>query len=249
MDVELDGRTALVTGAASGIGEACARRLAAAGAKVTVVDLDGEGAERVAGELGGTPVTADLTDPAGLDGLELAADVLVNNAGFQHVAPVEEFPPERFAAMLALMVEAPFRLARAVLPGMYERGWGRVVNISSVHGLRASPYKSGYVAAKHGLEGLSKVLALEGGPRGVTSNCVCPAYVRTPLVENQIADQARIHGISEAEVVEKIMLTEPAIKRLLEPDEVADAVLWLCSPAAAFVNGTSLVLDGGWTAR
>jgi 3-hydroxybutyrate dehydrogenase len=165
------------------------------------------------------------------------------------VAPVEEFPPERFAAMLTLMVETPFRLARAVLPGMYDRGWGRVVNISSVHGLRASPYKSAYVAAKHGLEGLSKVLALEGGPRGVTSNCICPAYVRTPLVENQIADQARIHGISESEVVEKIMLTEPAIKRLLEPTEVADALLYLCSPAAAFVNGTSLILDGGWTAR
>jgi 3-hydroxybutyrate dehydrogenase len=249
MDVQLDGRMALVTGAASGIGEACARRLAAAGAKVTVVDRDGEGAERVAGELGGTPVTADLTDPASLDGVDLAADILVNNAGFQHVAPVEEFPPERFAAMLALMVEAPFRLARAVLPGMYERGWGRIVNISSVHGLRASPYKSAYVAAKHGLEGLSKVLALEAGPRGVTSNCICPAYVRTPLVENQIADQARIHGISESEVVEKIMLTEPVIKRLLEPDEVADAVLFLCSDAASFVNGSSLVLDGGWTAR
>jgi 3-hydroxybutyrate dehydrogenase len=249
MDVDLDGRTAIVTGGASGIGEACARALAGAGARVTIVDRDGQGAERVAGELGGTPVTADLTDPAGLDGLDLEAAVLVNNAGFQHVAPVEEFPPERFAAMLALMVEAPFRLARAVLPGMYERGWGRVVNISSVHGLRASPYKSAYVAAKHGLEGLSKVIALEGGPRGVTSNCICPAYVRTPLVENQIADQARIHGIFESEVVEKIMLTEPAIKRLLEPDEVADALLYLCSPAATFVNGTSLILDGGWTAR
>ena len=234
MDVDLGGRTAIVTGGASGIGEACARRLAAAGARVTVVDRDGDGAARVAGELGGVAV---------------AADVLVNNAGFQHVAPVEEFPPERFAAMLALMVEAPFRLARAVLPGMYERGWGRIVNISSVHGLRASPYKSAYVAAKHGLEGLSKVLALEGGPRGVTSNCICPAYVRTPLVEGQIADQARIHGISESEVIEQVMLTEPAIKRLLEPDEVADALLYLCSPAAAFVNGTSLVLDGGWTAR
>jgi 3-hydroxybutyrate dehydrogenase len=249
MDVDLDGRTAIVTGGASGIGEACARALAGAGARVTVVDRDGEGAKRVADELGGTPVTADLTDPASLDGVELAADVLVNNAGFQHVAPVEEFPPERFAAMLALMVDAPFRLARAVLPGMYERGWGRVVNISSVHGLRASPYKSAYVAAKHGLEGLSKVIALEGGPRGVTSNCVCPAYVRTPLVENQIADQARIHGISESEVVERIMLTEPVIKRLLEPAEVADTVLFLCSGAAAFVNGTSLILDGGWTAR
>jgi 3-hydroxybutyrate dehydrogenase len=249
MDVDLDGRTAIVTGGASGIGEACARALAGSGARVTVIDRDADGAERVAGELGGTPVTADLSEPATLDGLALEADVLVNNAGFQHVAPVEEFPPERFTAMLALMVEAPFRLARAVLPGMYERGWGRVVNISSVHGLRASPYKSAYVAAKHGLEGLSKVLALEGGPRGVTSNCICPAYVRTPLVENQIADQARIHGISESEVIEKVMLTEPAIKRLLEPSEVADALLFLCSDAAAFVNGTSLILDGGWTAR
>jgi 3-hydroxybutyrate dehydrogenase len=175
--------------------------------------------------------------------------VLVNNAGFQHVAPVEEFPPERFAAMVAVMLEAPFRLARAVLPGMYRRGWGRVINVSSVHGLRASPYKSAYVAAKHGLEGLSKVIALEGGPRGVTSNCICPAYVRTPLVEGQIADQARIHGISEAEVVQRVMLTEPAIKRLIEPEEVAEVALFLCSPAAAFVNGASLALDGGWTAR
>jgi 3-hydroxybutyrate dehydrogenase len=249
MDVDLSGRTAIVTGGASGIGEACARRLADAGATVTVLDLDAKGAERVANDLGGTAVAADLTDPAAVDGLDLTADVLVNNAGFQHVAPVEEFPPERFAAMLTLMVETPFRLARAILPGMYERGWGRIVNISSVHGLRASPYKSAYVAAKHGLEGLSKVLALEGGPRGVTSNCICPAYVRTPLVENQIADQARIHNISESEVIERVMLTEPAIKRLLEPDEVADALLYLCSPAATFINGTSLILDGGWTAR
>jgi 3-hydroxybutyrate dehydrogenase len=249
MSVDLDGRTALVTGAASGIGEACARGLAAAGAKVTVLDVDREGVERVAGQVGGVPVVADLAAPQEWASLDLAADVLVNNAGFQHVAPVEEFPPERFAAMVAVMLEAPFRLARAVLPGMYRRGWGRVINVSSVHGLRASPYKSAYVAAKHGLEGLSKVIALEGGPRGVTSNCICPAYVRTPLVEGQIADQARIHGISEAEVVQRVMLTEPAIKRLIEPEEVAEVALFLCSPAASFVNGASLALDGGWTAR
>jgi 3-hydroxybutyrate dehydrogenase len=249
MDVDLDGRTALVTGAASGIGAACARRLATAGAKVTVLDVDRQGAERVAAEVGGTALVADLAAPRDWDGLDLAADVLVNNAGMQHVAPVEAFPPERFQAMVAVMLEAPFRLARAVLPGMYRRGWGRVVNVSSVHGLRASPYKSAYVAAKHGLEGLSKVLALEGGPRGVTANCVCPAYVRTPLVQGQIADQARLHGVSEAEVVGRVLLTEPAIKRLVEPEEVAEVVLFLCSGAASFVNGASLTLDGGWTAR
>jgi 3-hydroxybutyrate dehydrogenase len=195
---------------------------------------------------------ADLLNEADLTRLEPRlgqVDILVNNAGVQHVSPVEEFPPERFSAIVDLMLVAPFRLARAVLPGMYSRNWGRIVNISSVHGQRASAYKSAYVAAKHGLEGLSKVIALEGGPRGVTSNTICPAYVRTPLVERQIADQARVHGIPEDEVVEKIMLTEPAIKRLVEPSEVAQAVLYLCSPAASFITGSSLLLDGGWSAR
>jgi 3-hydroxybutyrate dehydrogenase len=247
--VDLTGSSALVTGAASGIGRACAERLARAGAAVTVLDLDGDAASSVAAEIGGEALQADLSDYGVLDGLEVDADIVVNNAGLQYVAAVEEFPPERFSLILRIMLEAPFRILQKALPGMYEKGWGRVVNISSVHGLRASPYKSAYVSAKHGLEGLSKTVALEGGPKGVTSNCVNPAYVRTPLVEKQIADQARTHGIPEAEVIEKIMLTEPAIKRLIEPEEVAELATFLCSKEASFVNGASIVMDGGWTAR
>jgi 3-hydroxybutyrate dehydrogenase len=246
---ELEGRRAIVTGAGSGIGRACAVRFAAAGVKVSVLDVDAGAAEEVARAIGGEAVVVDLSDLEAVDGLGLEADILVNNAGLQHVSAIEEFPPERFSLILRVMLEAPFRLLRQVLPGMYERGFGRVVNISSVHGLRASPFKSAYVAAKHGLEGLSKVVALEGGPRGVTSNCINPAYVRTPLVEGQITAQARQHGIGEDEVVEKIMLTEPAIKRLIEPHEVAELAVYLCSPSASFINGASLVMDGGWTAR
>jgi 3-hydroxybutyrate dehydrogenase len=247
--VDLSGRSALVTGAASGIGRACAGRLVQAGASVTVLDLDGDAAKKVAGEIGGEAVQADLSDYDVLENLEVDADIVVNNAGLQHVAAVEEFPPERFSLIVRIMLEAPFRIIQKALPGMYEKGWGRVVNISSVHGLRASPYKSAYVSAKHGLEGLSKTVALEGGPKGVTSNCVNPAYVRTPLVEKQIADQARTHGIPEDEVIEKIMLTEPAIKRLIEPEEVAELATFLCSKEASFINGASIVMDGGWTAR
>ncbi|HSZ42242.1 MAG TPA: 3-hydroxybutyrate dehydrogenase [Trebonia sp.] len=249
-DVDLTGRRVLVTGGASGIGAACAGKFAAAGATVVVADLDAAAAAKVAESVGGVAVEVDLADP-GFDAERLGrdADIVVNNAGIQHVAPVEEFPEEKFRLILALMLEAPFRLARAALPHMYDQGWGRIVNISSVHGLRASAYKSAYVAAKHGLEGLSKTIALEGGPRGVTSNTICPAYVRTPLVEKQITDQAQLHGIPESEVVEKIMLTEPSVKRLLEPAEVADVAVWLCSPGMSFANGSSFVLDGGWTAR
>jgi 3-hydroxybutyrate dehydrogenase len=246
--LDLTGRSALVTGAASGIGRACAERLARAGAVVTVLDLNGDAAKEVADEIGGEAMQADLSDYEVLDGLQVEADVVVNNAGLQHVAAVEDFPPERFSMILRVMLEAPFRIVRSALPGMYEKGWGRVINISSVHGLRASPFKAGYISAKHGLEGFSKVLALEGGPHGVTSNTICPAYVRTPLVEGQIADQARTRGIPENEVIEKVMLTGPAIKRLIEPEEVAEVAAFLCTPEASFINGASLTMDGGATA-
>jgi 3-hydroxybutyrate dehydrogenase len=251
---DLTGRRAVVTGAASGIGLACATALAEAGAHVVLLDREAHRTRRAADDLAARslsaePLVVDLTDRAAVLELALRADILVNNAGIQHVAPVEEFPEDTFRTILTLMVEAPFWLTKMVLPGMYDGGWGRLVHISSVHGLRASPYKSAYVSAKHALEGFSKVVALEGGSRGVTSNTICPAYVRTPLVENQIADQARIHGISEAEVVEKVMLTEPAIKRLVEPREVAAMAVALCGDDMSFVNGVALTMDGGWTAR
>jgi len=245
----LEGRTALVTGGASGIGAACARELASRGAVVTVADLDGVAAKTVAEEIGGKSWAVDLSDVGALEDLRLETDILVNNAGVQHVSPVVDFPPERFRFIQTLMVEAPFLLIRAALPHMYDNGFGRIVNVSSVHGLRASEYKVAYVTAKHALEGLSKVTALEGGPHGVTSNCVNPGYVRTPLVTKQIADQARTHGISDERVVSDVLLKESAIKRLLEPEEVADLVGWLTSPAAGMVTGASYSMDGGWSAR
>jgi 3-hydroxybutyrate dehydrogenase len=246
---DLRGRTALVTGAASGIGVACARVLARNGAHVLVLDRDAEGAAGIAAEIDGEALAVDLGDLDALAERAFDADILINNAGIQTVAPIVEFDAGTFRRMLDLMVTAPFLLTRAVLPGMYARGWGRIVNISSVHGLRASEYKVAYVTAKHALEGLSKVTALEGGPHGVTSNCINPGYVRTPLVQKQIADQARTHGIDESDVVEKIMLVESAIKRLLEPEEVADLALWLCGSSAVSVTGASYTMDGGWSAR
>ncbi|MGB9033231.1 MAG: 3-hydroxybutyrate dehydrogenase [Paeniglutamicibacter sp.] len=245
----LGGRRALVTGGASGIGEACARALAAAGAIVTVADLNAEAAQKLAADIGGKAWVVDLAETAALEDLALDADILVNNAGIQRIAPIQDFDPESWRLLHRLMLEAPFLLIRAVLPGMYKRGFGRIINISSVHGLRASEFKSAYVAAKHGLEGLSKVTALEGAAHGVTSNCLNPSYVRTPLVEKQVADQARLHSIAESEVVEKIMLTESAVKRLVEPAEVASLACWLASADAGMVTGTSYAMDGGWSAR
>jgi 3-hydroxybutyrate dehydrogenase len=248
MTTDLGGRTALVTGGAGGIGRACVRALAAAGAKVHVVDLDAAGAEEAAAEVGGWAHVADLTEPSAIDTLPDGIDILVNNAGIQHVAPLPGFPPAAFARMQALMVTAPFLLIRRSLPAMYARGWGRIVNMSSVHGLRASAYKAAYVAAKHGLEGLSKVAAIEGAEHGVTSNCVNPGYVRTALVDGQVDAQAAEHGIPREDVVERVLLRRAAIKRLIEPADVASLVVWLCGSHAGHVTGATIPLDGGWTA-
>lgn len=246
---DLTGRRALVTGGAGGIGAAIARELAGRGARVTVADIDEPAAKELADEIDGEAWAADLTDVAALAELTLEVDVLVNNAGFQHVSAIEEFDPVVLHRMLMLMVEAPFLLVRAALPYMYARGHGRIVNISSVHGLRASPNKAAYVTCKHALEGLSKATALEGAAHGVTSNCVNPGYVRTPLVDAQITAQARSNDIAEAEVLDEVLLAGTPIKRLVEPEEVASLVGHLASDDAAMITGSSSTIDGGWTAR
>lgn len=248
-DTDLTATRALITGAGSGIGKACAHVLAAAGAQVHVLDRDSEAVEQTASETGGTAHVVDLAEPDTITGLPAEIDVLVNNAGIQHVAPIHEFPPDTFMLIQRVMVTAPFLLMRHCLPHMYARGWGRLVNISSVHGVRASPDKSAYVAAKHALEGMSKVAALEGATHGVTSNCVDPGYVRTPLVQDQIDAQAHTRGISPDEVIDQVFLHRTAIKRLIEPGEVAALVGWLCSPWAGYITGASIPIDGAWTAH
>ena len=244
--MDITGSTAIVTGGASGIGAAVAGHLADLGAHVTVLDRDETAAKEVASALGGDAVGLDLTDAAAIDAADLEADILVNNAGVQHVAPVQDFPPDRFAMILRLMLEAPFLLSRAALPHMYAQGWGRIIHISSAHGLRASAFKSAYVSAKHGLEGLSKVLALEGAEHGVTSNCVNPGYVRTPLVEKQIPEQAKALGISEAEVIRNVMLKETVDGEFTTVQDVAEAALFLAAFKTNALTGQSLIVSHGW---
>ena len=244
-----DGRRALITGAASGIGRAAAVAFAEAGAHVLAVDINAEGLASLADEVPGIePITADLSVLERIGDLPTDIDILVNVAGIQTVSPIEEFPPDRFEFIMRVMLHAPWYLIRQSVPHMYAKGWGRIVNLSSAHGLRASEFKSAYVTAKHGLEGLSKVVALEGAPHGVTSNTVNPAYVRTPLVEKQIADQARTHNMPENEVVEKIMLARAHVKRLIEPEEVAELCVFLTGPASASMSGCSYPIDGAWSA-
>lgn len=253
--MQFDKRIVLVTGAGSGVGRAIAEAFAREGAQVIVHDLRSE-AREVAGQIKGSFLQADLSDAQAVRRLAQEAlalhgrvDILVNNAGFQHIAPVDEFPEETWAAMLQVMLTAPFQLIKYLLPAMREQQWGRIINIASIHGMVASPFKSAYISAKHGLLGLTKTVALEAAAYNVTVNAICPAYVRTPLVERQIADQARTRGIAPDEVIEKVMLEPAAIKRLIEPSEVAAFALFLASEQASAITGAAHTMDLGWTAR
>jgi 3-hydroxybutyrate dehydrogenase len=248
----------LVTGAASGIGAGVASRLAEAGHHLIISDLDPAAAETVAAGIraaGGSAesvaldVTSDDSVAAALAAISRPVDVLVNNAGLQHVSPLEEFPLGKWDFLIQVMLVGVARLTRAVLPGMRQRGFGRIVNIGSIHALVASPYKSAYVAAKHGLVGFSNVIALETADTDITINTVCPSYVKTPLVDKQIADQARTRGIPEAEVVSQIMLKPMPKGVFIEMDELAGITAFLCSPAARNMTGQTLVVDGGWTVQ
>jgi 3-hydroxybutyrate dehydrogenase len=252
----LAGKRALVTGGASGIGLAIGRELAACGAEVVLSDIS-EDALFAARQAVPTAraIVADLSQRASTRALGEECgpiDILVNNAGLQHVSPVDEFDESMWDKLLSVMLTSPFALIRALIPGMYARGWGRILNIGSVHSLIASPYKSAYVSAKHGLIGLTKTVALEAAARasgGVTVNAICPSYVRTPLVEKQIADQARVHGIPAAEVVDRILLTQNAVKRLIEPEDVARYAAFLCRDEAWSITGAALTMDAGWLAH
>ncbi len=255
--MNLAGKVALVTGSTSGIGLAIARALAGEGAKLMLngfgdqAEIDKLKLELHAGHDG-----ADLSDPAAIEAMlahcadELGPpDILVNNAGIQHVAPVEQFPPEKWDAILAINLSAVFHTTRLALPAMREKGWGRIVNTASAHSLVASPNKSAYVAAKHGVAGFTKTVALEAARDGVTVNCISPGYVWTPLVENQIPDTMKARGLTREQVMNDVLLAAQPTKRFVTPEEVAGLALYLCSEGAASITGANLSMDGGWTAQ
>lgn len=251
----LKGKRAIVTGAASGIGLAIAQLLCAKEAQVVMADVNEAALKEQADKLGARYYAADLSRREGNKGLADFAleafggvDVLVNVAGIQTVSPIVDFNEDKWDFMISLMLTSPFQLMKYVWPSMKASQWGRIININSIHGLVASEFKSAYVSAKHGLMGLTKVAALEGAPDGITVNSICPSYVRTPLVDKQIHDQAINHGIPESEVVSKIMLQKAAIKKMLSPENVAELVEFLCTDTAAMMTGTAFTIDGGWTA-
>lgn len=252
----LKDRVAIVTGAASGIGLAVAESLSAEGVRVMMADISEGKLKEESQRLKQNFFVGDLSKRQDCKALveETASkfgkvDILVNVAGIQHVCPVEEFPEDKWDFMLSLMLTAPFLLTKYSWKYMKEQNWGRIIHLNSIHGLVASEFKSAYVSAKHGLMGLTKTSAMEGGAYGITVNSICPAYVRTPLVDAQIADQAKNHGISPEEVVSKIMLQKAAVKTMLEPSTIADVVKFLCTEAGNNITGTSIPIDGGWTAN
>ena len=252
----LEGKVALVTGSTSGIGLAIARALAAEGAKVMLNGF-GDQAEidRIKAELGASHDGADLSDPAQIENMlrrcaeELGGpDILVNNAGVQHVSPVEDFPPEKWNAIIAINLSAVFHTTRLAIPGMKQKGWGRIINTASAHSLVASPNKSAYVAAKHGVAGFTKSVALEAAKDGVTVNCISPGYVWTPLVENQIPDTMKARNLTREQVMNDVLLAAQPTKSFVTPEEVAALALFLCREEARSITGANLSMDGGWTA-
>jgi 3-hydroxybutyrate dehydrogenase len=252
----MDQSVAIVTGAASGIGRAVAEALAQRGDRVVAIDIDKVGGQVVADAIDAQFVKADLSQRKDCQRLIAETlerygrvDILVNNAGFQHIESIETFPAEIWDKMIAVMLTAPFLLTQSVWQAMKANGWGRIINISSIHGRVASPFKSAYVTAKHGLIGFTRSAALEGGAHGITVNAICPSYVQTPLVEGQIADQAQTHQLTRDEVLEQVMLAPAAIKRLIRPEEIASLVVYLCSEEAGVITGADWAIDLGWTAR
>ena len=248
-------KVCIVTGAASGIGLAIAEMFAQEQCKVVMVDINEEQLKAHCERLNATYVVADLSKRADCKNVvdqtvlrHNTVDVLVNVAGIQTVSPIEDFPEDKWDFMQALMLTAPFLLTKYSWPFMKNQKWGRIINLNSIHGLVASEFKSAYVSAKHGLAGLTKTAALEGGAYGITVNSICPSYVRTPLVDKQITAQAATHGIPEEEVITKIMLAKAAVKTMLEPSEVANVVKFLCADEAAMITGSTMTIDGGWTA-
>lgn len=249
-------RVAIVTGGAGGIGQVITEALTQDGIQVVVADWQEAEGHAIATKFDAHAITTDLArreDCQRLVDETLTrygrVDILVNNAGVQHIDPIENFPVDIWDNMLAVMLTAPFLLTKHVWPSMKANGWGRIINIASIHGLVASPFKSAYITAKHGLIGLTRTAALEGGEHGITVNAICPAYVQTSLVENQVESQAQIHGLSPEDVITEVMLSSAAIKRFIKPEEVASLVAYLCSEAAGAITGAAWTIDLGWTAQ